>query len=232
MSTADVATVAEDLSAPLRVHAGRRRALVLSLQALVLVTVLGGWELLARTQTIDPFFYGEPSGIARRIWNWQTNGTIVGPLWQQAWVTIEEALLGFAIGVVLGVSFGVLLGRVRLLADVFGSYIKAANSIPRIVLGAIFILWFGLGMESKVALAVVLVFFVVFFNAFQGVREVDRLLLSNARVLGAGRLQITTQVVLPSALTWIIGACTPASASRSSAPSWASSSAPSTASER
>ena len=103
-----------------------------------------------------------------------------------------------------GVIVGVALGRVRMLSDVFGPYIKAANSIPRIVLGSLFVIWFGLGLTSKVALAFVLVFFVVFFNAFQGVREVDELVISNARILGANRRQVTSQVVVPSALTWII----------------------------
>jgi NitT/TauT family transport system permease protein len=105
---------------------------------------------------------------------------------------------------VLGVIFGVILGRNRFLADVLGPYIKAANSIPRVVLGSIFVIGLGLGMQSKVALAVVLVFFIVFFNAFQGVREVDRNLLANARILGASPRHLTAQVIIPSALTWII----------------------------
>src|SRR5205085_9702975 len=116
----------------------------------------------------------------------------------------EETVLGFLIGVVLGVIFGVVLGRNRLLADICGPYIKALNAMPRVVLGSIFIISFGLGMQSKVALAVVLVFFVVFFNAFQGVREVDRNLLNNARILGASERQISTTVILPSPLSWII----------------------------
>jgi NitT/TauT family transport system permease protein len=106
--------------------------------------------------------------------------------------------------VTAGIVFGVLLGQVRFLADVLGPYIKVMNAIPRIVLGSIFTVALGLGTTSKVMLAGVLVFFVVFFNAFQGVREVDRSLVANARVLGASRLQIVRHVVLPSALTWII----------------------------
>ena len=97
-----------------------------------------------------------------------------------------------------------LLGEFRFLADVVGPYIKIVNAMPRIVLGSIFIVWLGLGTPSKVLLAAVLVFFVVFFNAFQGVREVDRNLVANARVLGASRLQVIRHVVVPSALTWII----------------------------
>src|SRR5439155_23922884 len=118
--------------------------------------------------------------------------------------TLEEAFLGFLIGVALGVVFGVALGRVRLLSDVFAPYIKALNAMPRVVLGSIFIITIGYGIWSKVALAVVLVFFVVFFNAFQGVREVDRVLLNNARILGASERQLTTHVIFPSALSWIL----------------------------
>jgi NitT/TauT family transport system permease protein len=97
-----------------------------------------------------------------------------------------------------------VLARIRVLADVLSIYISALNSIPRIVLGSVFIIWFGLGMGSKIALAVLLVFFNVFFNAFQGAREVDEGLLANAHVLGAGRLAVVSQVVVPSAFTWII----------------------------
>ncbi len=182
----------------------RRRVLVNSLRVLLLVVIIGGWELFSRVGIIDPFFWGQPSGIWAQIVTWVTKGTAQGPLWQQIVVTLEETILGFAIGVVLGVVFGVVLGRNRFLADVLGPYIKAANSIPRVVLGSIFVIGLGLGMQSKVALAVVLVFFIVFFNAFQGVREVDRNLLANARILGANSRQLSTEVIIPSALTWII----------------------------
>jgi NitT/TauT family transport system permease protein len=181
-----------------------RRILVNVLRILLLVIIIGGWELASRTGIIDPFFWGQPSGIWAQILTWVTKGTAQGPLWAQILVTLEETIIGFVIGVVLGVIFGVVLGRNRFLADVLGPYIKAANSIPRVVLGSIFVIGLGLGMQSKVALAVVLVFFIVFFNAFQGVREADRNLLANARILGASQLQLTTQVIIPSALTWII----------------------------
>jgi NitT/TauT family transport system permease protein len=183
----------------------RRRALVNALRVLILVVIIGGWELGARTGVIDPFFWGQPSGIWDQLRTWVAEGTSQGPLWEQILVTLEEAVLGFLIGVTLGVTFGVILGRNRFLADVFSPYIKAANSIPRVVLGSIFAVGFGIiGIQSKVALAVVLVFFIVFFNAFQGVREVDRSLLANARILGANQWRLTTAVIIPSALTWII----------------------------
>jgi NitT/TauT family transport system permease protein len=184
--------------------ARRRRALVIAARVAVAVVVIGGWELFADLGVIDPFFFGQPSQIVIQLRDWVVSGTEAGPLWVQVAVTLEEAVLGFVIGVVLGVVCGIAFGRVRLLSDVFGPYIKIMNSIPRIVLGSIFIVWLGLGLSSKVALAIVLVFFAVFFNAFQGTREVDRNYLANARILGASRGQVTRQVVLPSAFTWII----------------------------
>jgi sulfonate transport system permease protein len=182
----------------------RRRQMVYVLRILILVVFIGGWEIAARVGIIDPFFWGQPSGIWAQIVKWMTQGTAQGPLWEQIVVTLEETILGFLIGVLLGVVFGVVLGRNQFLADVLGPYIKAANSVPRVVLGSIFVIGLGLGMQSKVALAVVLVFFIVFFNAFQGVREVDRNLLANARILGASQRQLSTEVIIPSALTWII----------------------------
>jgi NitT/TauT family transport system permease protein len=185
-------------------RARREKTLVNILRLAVFVVFVGGWELLTDMKVLDPFFFGQPSKIVVQIRDWAVNGTEAGSLWTQVGVTLEEALLGFALGVVAGIVCGIALGRVRILSKIFGPYIKILNSIPRIVLGSIFIVWLGLGLSSKVALAIVLVFFAVFFNAYQGTREVDRNLIANARILGASGRQITTQVVLPSALTWII----------------------------
>jgi NitT/TauT family transport system permease protein len=182
----------------------RRTTLVWIARVLTLVALIGGWQLLADEKILDPFFYGKPSGIWKELELWFEHGTAFGSIWLQIWVTLKEALLGFVYGVVGGVVFGVSLGRVRFLSDVLGPYIKIVNALPRIVLGSIFFVAFGLGTTSKVLLASVLVFFVVFFNAFHGVREVDRNLVANARVLGASRWQVTRTVVVPSALVWII----------------------------
>jgi NitT/TauT family transport system permease protein len=192
---------------PLPSAVARRRRRNLQVQVLrvaLALALVGGWEISTRIGIVDPFFWGKPSGIANQIWIWITEGTAQGPLWEQIATTMEETVLGFLIGVALGVVFGILLGRNRFLADILSPYIKAANSIPRVVLGSIFVIAFGLGMQSKVALAVVLVFFIVFFNAFQGVREVDKNLLANARILGADRRRVTTEVIIPSALSWIM----------------------------
>ena len=180
------------------------RRLVIFLRIMVAVVTLGGWEAAVRFGVIDPFFFSQPSAIYTQLMVWITEGTAQGPLWKELLVTMQETVLGFLIGSALGIVCGIALGRNKLAADVFSIYIKVANAIPRVVLGSIFIIMFGLGMGSKVALAVVMVFFVVFGNAFQGVREADKNLIANAYILGASKRQVTFSVVFPSALTWIL----------------------------
>ncbi|MEY9860358.1 NitT/TauT family transport system permease protein [Catenulispora sp. GAS73] len=173
------------------------------------VVMLGGWQLFATNKWlgVDPFTYGKPTLIWDSLYAYFTKGdqaTEFGSYWLQIETTLREAGLGFLLGTAVGVVLGVLLGMNRFLAEVMDPYIKIFNSIPRIVLGEIFLVALGLGELPHLLLAAVLVFFVVFFNAFQGVREVDRNILANAKVLGAKRLAIVRHVILPSALTWII----------------------------
>lgn len=201
---ADVA-VDDQARAIAQARAAHRRHLIVinAVRVLLVVAGLGLWELAA-THVIDPFYYSKPSAIWHRLVDWFTNGTSQGSIWQQISYTLEEALLGFALGSVGGVVLGIVLGRSRFLSDVCAPFIKAANAIPRIILASLFVIWFGLGMSSKVATAFVLVFFAVFFNAFQGAREVDRNLVNNARILGAGRMQVLRTIVVPSATSWIL----------------------------
>jgi NitT/TauT family transport system permease protein len=173
-------------------------------RVLVAVLFLGGWQLATAAGWIDRFFYGQPSGIWNSLVKLFTQGTAFGSIWENLGITVQEAFEGFALGTVAGVIIGITLGSNRYLASVFGPYIKVLNSIPRIVLGSIFIVAFGLGVFPKILLAAVLVFFAVFFNAFQGVREVDQNLIANVRVLGASPLQVARHVTIPSAMTWII----------------------------
>jgi len=184
--------------------ARRRRLTIYVLRLAFAVLWLGSWELMTRLNWVDPFFVGQPSGVVVRLWTWITEGTALGPLWFQAAVTMEEAVLGFLVGSALGVVLGILLGRIELIAEVLSPFIKGANAIPRVVLGSLFAIMFGLSVWGKASTAVVLVFFVVFFNAFQGVREVDRNLIANARILGANNRRLTTEIIIPSAMSWIL----------------------------
>lgn len=200
----DAASDEASLAALARARIARHKRRVIAGQAAIFLFIVVGWEVSARTGFIDPFFFGSPVGIVIRLYDWAINGTAYGSFWLQIWITLEESILGFIVGVSSGIIVGVTLGEIPYLAEVVGPYIKIVNALPRIVLGSIFVMWLGLGLPSKVMLAAVLVFFVVFFNAFQGVRSVDRNLISNARILGASRLQVVRHVVFPSAMTWII----------------------------
>lgn len=193
-----------DLAADARRARTRNRAWVWIGRVVVAVVFVGGWQLLTATGVLDKFFYGQPSAVWDSLVHLFTVGTAFGSIWENLAITVQEAFEGFILGTIAGVVLGILLGSNRYLSNVFSPYIKVLNSIPRIVLGSIFIVAFGLGVGPKILLAAVLVFFAVFFNAFQGVREVDQNLVANVRVLGASSLGVARHVTIPSAMTWII----------------------------
>jgi NitT/TauT family transport system permease protein len=175
------------------------KSAVLAAQAALALTVLGAWQAGASAKLLDPFFFSRPSDIAGRIVTWIVSGS----LWRHLFITLEESLLGLAIGAALGITLGFALARAPFAARVLDPYIKMLNAVPRVVLAPLFLLWFGLGIWSKVALAVTLVFFVMFFNTYQGVRDADRVIVDNVRMLGATKRQLIGHVLIPSALTWI-----------------------------
>jgi NitT/TauT family transport system permease protein len=145
------------------------------------------------------FFFGEPLKVAGRIWDWFGDGDI----YRHLWVTLLETLLAFFIGTALGLAVGLWLALSPFASALLDPYIKALNSMPRVILAPIFAVWFGLGIASKVALGVTLVFFIVFFNVYQGVREVSPVVLANARMLGASSRQLLRYVFIPSAMSWV-----------------------------
>jgi NitT/TauT family transport system permease protein len=146
------------------------------------------------------FFFGEPLKVFGRIWDWFF---VNADIYQHLWVTLVETVLAFAIGTALGLASGLWLALSPLAAAITDPYIKALNSMPRVILAPIFAVWFGLGIASKVALGVTLVFFIVFFNVYQGVKEVSPVVLANARMLGASQKQLLRHVYLPSATSWV-----------------------------
>jgi NitT/TauT family transport system permease protein len=182
----------------------RRRTAIWIGRVALAVIVIGGWQWFTAEGWVDKFFFGQPSQIWNSLVTLFSRGTAFGSIWENLWVTAKEAFGGFLLGTLAGVVLGILLGSNRYLSAVVGPYIRIVNSIPRIILGSIFIVAFGLGTFPKVLLAAVLVFFIVFFNAFQGVREVDQNLIANVRVLGASPVQVARHVTIPSAMTWII----------------------------
>jgi NitT/TauT family transport system permease protein len=176
-----------------------RRGAILVWQILVGLIAVALWQGLVALNILDPFFVSRPTDIARRVATWVAAGT----LWPHLAVTLQEALLGLVVGAALGIVLGFALARSPIAAAVFDPYIKMLNAIPRVVLAPLFLLWFGLGIWSKVALAVTLVFFVMFFSTYQGVRDASQVLVDNVRMLGASERQLVRHVLVPSALTWI-----------------------------
>lgn len=178
-------------------------------QALLLVALFASWHVLTVPGVMpmlyfdDPnraaFLFGEPLKVFGRIWAWFLGGDI----YRHLWVTLVETMLAFLVGTLLGVLFGVWLALAPTASAILDPYIKALNAMPRVILAPIFFVWFGLGIASKVALGVTLVFFIVFFNVYQGVREVSPVVLANARMLGATPRQLLRYVYLPSAMSWV-----------------------------
>jgi NitT/TauT family transport system permease protein len=145
------------------------------------------------------FFFGQPIEVGKRIWNWFASGSI----WLHLGVTLLETVLAFAIGTLLGLATGLWLALSPSASTIADPYIKAMNAMPRVILAPIFAVWFGLGITSKVVFGVTLVFFIVFFNVYQGVKEVSPVVLANARMLGASGRQLLRYVYLPSATSWV-----------------------------
>lgn len=165
------------------------------IQLALVVAVFGGWEGGIALGVIDPFFFPSPTAIVQQAWTWLSDTSF----YQHVYITLTETALGYIIGTGLGVAGGVWLGLSRRSARILDPFIKGFNAIPRVVLAPIFVLWLGLGLWSKVALAVTLVFFTTFFNAMQGVREVNPVVLANARILGASRSDLLRHVYFPAA---------------------------------
>ena len=180
------------------------RLTLLSLQLLVAVIALALWQLFSTVPVfgkmlLPPFFFSTPLDVFSQVFDWFSTGTI----WRHLLITLWESILAFAIGSFGGVLIGFWFARQPRVAAVFDPYVKMANALPRVVLGPIFALWLGLGIWSKVALGVTLVFFIVFFNVYQGVKEVSTTVLDNGRMLGMSERQLMQHVYWPSALSWM-----------------------------
>jgi NitT/TauT family transport system permease protein len=180
------------------------RIKLLLLQVMVAVVSIALWHVLTTYPVfgrllLPPFFFSNPVDVAKQVVTWFATGVI----WKHLWVTLIEAILAFVIGSIAGVLVGFWFARQPRVAAVFDPYVKMTNALPRVVLAPIFALWLGLGIWSKVALGFTLVFFIVFFNVYQGVKEVSPTVLANARMLGMSERQLMRHVYWPSALSWM-----------------------------
>jgi NitT/TauT family transport system permease protein len=163
----------------------------------LMTSLLVGWELAGRF--VDPTWISTPSLVAVRLVRWAGDDLTL-----HAATTVAEMAMGLAIGVPAGVLAGILLGRLPVLATLLRPIIVAFYSVPLVTLAPLLILWFGLDMEPKVVLVAVVVFFLIFFNTFSGVRAIDRDLMANFALMGASRREELQKLILPASAAWIL----------------------------
>ncbi|SHK59603.1 NitT/TauT family transport system permease protein [Pseudonocardia thermophila] len=178
----------------------RRRRLPVWAQSLaLLVVLLAVWEAFSG-RLVDPFYLPAPSAIADAL----AESAVAGTLWANLWTTVQETAIGFLIGALAALVAGIVFGRSPRVAAVLDPFLVALNATPRVALAPLFVVWFGIGFLSKVILVITMVFFIVFYNTFQGVRSVDATYLRVATVMGASQRQIFRTVILPAATPLIV----------------------------
>ena len=168
-------------------------------QILVGLGILGAWQGIGSIPGVS-FYTSTPLLVVRQMGVWADQGV----LWVGLWTTVAEALSGFAIGATLGALLGFAFGWIRILGRLLEPFVILFYSVPKIALGPLFVIFFGIGIATKIALAALVVFFLVFFTTFQGVRQVDQELIAISRVLGANRWQALIKIGLPSSAVWVL----------------------------
>jgi NitT/TauT family transport system permease protein len=171
---------------------------ILLWRAGIAIGVLGAWQL-ASGRLIKPFWISSPLAIWDQLADW----VATGELWLHVEVTLTETLLGFVFGALSGVVVGLALGLNRRVAMILDPFIVGFYSLPKIALAPLFILWFGVGLASKVVMATFVVFFLVFYNTYAGTLAVEQELVDVLRLMGATRWQVIAKVILPSVVIWI-----------------------------
>jgi NitT/TauT family transport system permease protein len=183
---------------PPAVNAGAATLRFVLLRVVPLCIVLCLWQAVS-TWLVSAVYLPTPTSIASRVGSWLQTGYLI----RNCYTTLEEAISGFVLGAVAGALCGIALGMSQWWSSLFSPYINALYALPKVALGPLFILWFGIGLSMKIAMVGIFVFFVVFYNTWQGVKEVDAKLIEAMRLLHASRVQIAVKLIVPSALGWI-----------------------------
>ncbi|MZR31605.1 ABC transporter permease [Sneathiella litorea] len=168
-------------------------------QLVILVVLLGSWEVMSG-RLFDSFWVSKPSLIVSYIYNWVLNGDFMRHLT----ATMTEIIVGYSLGAGLGLALGLPIGRMERTAKILDPFLLALNGIPRVALAPLFVIWFGIGITPKIVLVFTLVFFVVFYNSYAGVRSVERRYVDLAWVMGARSFRLFSKVILPAAMPYII----------------------------
>ena len=170
-------------------------------QLLAFVVLLALWECAGRPGLLNPLYAPTPLHIWDALYELFADGRI----WPHLEATFSAALAGLALGIVAGILLGVLAALVPIVAELLEPVMTLLNAIPRVILAPLFVIWLGIGLSSKVALAFILVAVLIFFTVFSGIRQVDRKLVERITTLGGGRWALVRHVYLPSIAAWILG---------------------------
>lgn len=195
---ADESKPPQQLGTPGRSHARSWQRSTALWRLILLAVLLAGWQL-SSGRLVDDIFISRPTDIAARLWELFATGEI----WPHLWKTYTAVGIGYVGAAVVGIFLGVVLGRSAFLASVLEPFIMAIYSVPKVALAPLFILWLGIGISAKIAIAFISAFFLVFFNTFAGLRSVNEEHVSLARVMGASRLDVNRLVVVPSTMPYI-----------------------------
>jgi len=188
-----------------------RRLSVLAGQVALLAIILGSWQFLpeipllrSASHVFDPYFVSSPTRIGATIFNLATGSNNSVLIWPYMWQTVFASLIGTLVGLTLGALCGLILSNFAFLSDVMRPFIVAANATPRVALIPVVVIIFGLSLTTSIVIAVLVVFFVAFFNAYEGGTSIPPQILQNARLLGANNVRLLFRVRLQYALAWTI----------------------------
>src|SRR5436309_1127575 len=167
---------------------------------LALVIVLGLWEALAQFGVLDPFYLPPPSKVGATLFALFADGEI----WTHIEATFGAALLGLALGVFVGALLGAGAALLPWVGEILDPAMTVLNAVPRIILAPLFVIWFGIGIASKVAVTFILVAVLFFFTVYSGIKEVDQRLVDRVRTLGGGRAVLLREVYLLAVTAWAL----------------------------
>jgi NitT/TauT family transport system permease protein len=170
-------------------------------QLAALLIFLAAWELAGRAGLLNPLYVPRPTAVAAVLIELFGSGTI----WPHLAATFSAALGGLLLGLAVGTALGILAALVPFVAEIVEPFMILLNAVPRVVLAPLFVIWFGIDLGSKIALAFILVAVLIFFTVYTGIRQVDRRLVERVVTLGGGRGALLREVYLPSLVAWILG---------------------------
>lgn len=180
----------------------RPRTMVAVGQLLVAAALIAGWQLSSNAGLVNPVFYSSPWRIVTMLFDQLVLlRTVYGlTIYEQIWVTLEEVLIGYAIGAAAGILLGFGVGRSRLLSRALEPYVLTFYAVPKISIAPLFVIILGLGLVSKIAIVLIEAFFILFYNTLRGVLQIDESLVQAAKLMGARRRTVLWRILFPASV--------------------------------